>query len=177
MRFASKQVLIESIETEHRAFVEILRSIPEELYLQEGVWGDGWNIRDLVAHLTEWEQMFLTWHREGSKGRQPEMPAAGYKWNQTPALNRAIWERNRDKSVAEVLTAFETSFQEIFSLAQELSEEELLTPGQFAWTGKNPLTTYLGANTTSHYRTASKILRRWLKQNPQFTQPAQGEQI
>jgi hypothetical protein len=50
------------------------------------------------------------------------------------------------------------------ALARGLPERELLEPGRFAWTGKNPLTTYLGANTASHYRTATKILKRWLRQ-------------
>lgn len=163
MKFSSKEELIESIESEHRRFVELLGSIPVDRYLEEDVWGDGWNIRDLLAHLTEWEQMFLSWYRVGLEGRHPEMPAKGYKWNQTPALNQAIWEKYCRKPVDVVLADFATSFQEIFSLAQELSSMELLTPGHFTWTGRNPLTTYLGANTTSHYRTATKILKRWSK--------------
>ena len=177
MRFSSKEEWIESIETEHHRLAELVSSIPRDRYLEEGVWGDGWNIRDLLAHLTEWEQMFLTWFRAGLEGGHPEMPAKGYKWNQTPNLNRAIWERYRQKPVEEVLADFETSFQEIFSLAQELSPQELLTAGHFTWTGKNPLTTYLGANTTSHYRTATKILRRWLKVHPREIGPTAGDSI
>jgi hypothetical protein len=41
---------------------------------------------------------------------------------------------------------------------------------KFASTGKNPLTTYLGANTCSHYRTATKILKRWLRAHPDAIQ-------
>jgi len=166
MKFGSKEEWLESIETEHRRFVELLGSIPRDRFLEEGVWGDDWNIRDLLAHLTEWEQMFLSWYRIGLEGGQPELPARGYKWNQTPALNHAIWERHRQQPVVDVLADFETSFEEIFSLAQELSPQELLAPGHFPWTGKNSLTTYLGANTTSHYRTATKILQRWIRAQP-----------
>lgn len=171
MKFGSKKEWIESIETEHHRLVELVNSVPRDRHLEAGVWGDGWNIRDLLAHLTEWEQMFLTWYRVGLDGNHPDMPAKGYKWNQTPALNQVIWERYREKSVEDVLADFETSFDEIFSLAQGLSTDELLEPGHFAWTGKNSLTTYLGANTTSHYRTATKILRRWLKAQPEATYP------
>lgn len=173
MKFDSKEDWIESIETEHRKLVELLETIPRDRYLDEGVWGDGWNIRDLLAHLTEWEQMFLTWFRVGIEGAQPQMPARGYKWNQTPSLNQAIWEKHRNSSVEETLAAFETSFTEIFSLAQGLSSQEMLTAGHFAWTGKNPLTTYLGANTTSHYRTATKILHRWLRTDRTAAHPVQ----
>jgi len=170
MRFASKGELIESIETEHRRFFELALSIPRELFLEEDVWGDRWNLRDLLAHLTEWEQMFLLWFREGRAGRQPAMPAKGYKWNQTPALNRAIWRNHSQRSAEDVLEDFETSYQEILSLVRELSSRELLNPGHFAWTGRNPLTTYLGANTCSHYRTATKILKRWLRAHPDAIQ-------
>lgn len=175
MRFGSKEDWIDSIETEHRRFVDLLGSIPRDRYLEEGVWGDGWNIRDLLAHLTEWEQMFLNWYRTGLAGDQPEMPVKGYKWSQTPALNRAIWEKFRNKPVEEVWVDFETSFDEIFSLAQGLSAKAMLEPAHFAWTGKNSLTTYLGANTTSHYRTATKILRRWLRAQPEATHPVAGD--
>lgn len=171
MKFDSKDEWIASIETEHQRFVDLVETIPRDRYLEEGVWGDGWNIRDLLAHLTEWERMFLTWYRVGLVGGQPEMPAKGFKWNQTPELNRKIWEKFRLKPVDDARADFETSFEEIFSLAQELTAEELLTPGQFAWTGKNPLTTYLGANTTSHYRTAAKILKRWMKKQTETDRP------
>ncbi len=163
MRFTSKDQLITSIETEHCRFVELLESIPQDRFLDPGVWGDDWNIRDLLAHLAEWHRMLLGWYRTGLDGGRPEMPASGYKWNQTPVLNRHIQERFREQSVEEAWADFETSYEEVFSLARELSEELLLESGHFAWTGKNHLTTYLGANTTSHYRTASKILQRWLR--------------
>lgn len=162
MRFKSKHELVESVEHEHRAFVELLRSLPTSRYRDAGVWGDGWTICDLLAHLTEWEQMFLRWYQAGENGERPIMPAPGYKWNETPRLNQAIVRKHRRKPIDSVLDEFETSYREIFSLTQQLSEDELLVPGHFAWTGKNPLTTYLAPNTCSHYRFASKVLKRWL---------------
>jgi len=53
VKYASKQALLESIETEHSALLELLAAIPEERYHEEGVWGDGWTIDDLLAHLAE----------------------------------------------------------------------------------------------------------------------------
>lgn len=163
MRFTSKSELLESIEREHRTFVELVDSVPRKRHKEEGVWGDGWTIHDLLAHLTEWERMFLRWHREGREGGRPALPAPGYKWSETPKLNRAIQRKHRARSMAAVRREFDASYEEILSVARRLSEEEIFTPGRFPWTGKNKLVTYLGANTVSHYRTATKILRRWLK--------------
>lgn len=164
MKYASKRDLITQIESEHQGFVELIESIPRNQFNEPGVWGDDWTIKDLVAHLTEWEQMFLRWHREGTAGRKPAMPAEGYKWSETRDLNRAIWKKHKNTSWKRVRDAFDRSFDEVLGLAKSLSENELLEPGQFEWTGKNALTTYLGANTCSHYRTASKIIKRWQRQ-------------
>lgn len=162
MRFSSKQELIERIEKEHRAFVEIASSVPRMRYREEGVWGDCWTLKDLLAHLTEWEQMFLGWYREGHDGGNPVLPAPGFKWNQTRELNQAIWRKHRGKSLKKVLAEFEGSYEEILSVAGELSRQELFTPGYFAWTKQTLLATYLAANSSSHYHTATKYVKRWL---------------
>ena len=78
MRFASKRQLAEMIQKEHETFVDLTSSIPRTRHREEGVWGEGWTIQDLYAHLTEWEQMFLGWYREGLDGGNPPLPAPGY---------------------------------------------------------------------------------------------------
>jgi hypothetical protein len=163
VKFQSKADLLEAIEREHRAFVDLVESQPPRSRSHAAVWGDGWTIKDLCAHLTEWEQMFLGWYRAGREGRAPAVPAEGYKWNETPRLNKAIWRKHRDKPWRSVREEFDSSYEEILRLAKQLEESELLTPGFFPWTKKLPLMTYLAANTSSHYRTGTKILKRWLR--------------
>lgn len=166
MKFRSKRELIEAIEREHEIFVDLVESLPSRSYATAAVWGDGWTVKDLCAHLTEWEQMFLRWYRDGREGREPDLPAAGYKWNETPRLNQAIWKKHRNKSWRTVRAEFDASYREILTLARELEETEILTPGFFPWTKKVPLMTYLAANTSSHYRTATKFIKRWLRTGP-----------
>jgi hypothetical protein len=162
MRFTSKREMLERIEREHEILLDLLESIPRKRYRERGVWGDGWTVHDLLAHLTAWEQMFLRWYREGRRGDRPALPAPGYKWGETPALNQAIWRAHRRESTSIVLTRFRASYREILALARRLPSADLLTAGRFAWTGKLPLSAYLGPNTCSHYRTATRILKRWL---------------
>lgn len=163
MKFRSKTDLLEAIEREHATFVDLVESLPSRSYAKAAVWGDGWTIKDLCAHLTEWEQMFLRWYRAGQEGREPAVPATGYKWNETPRLNKAIWRKHRNKSWRKVREEFDSSYEEILSQARKLEENELLTPGFFPWTKRLPLMTYVAANTSSHYRTATKLLKRWLR--------------
>ena len=161
MRYASKAALLKRIRAEHTAFCARLAEIPSSQYRQAGVWGDGWTVADLIAHLAEWHRLFLHWYSEGEEGRTPQMPAPGYKWNETPRLNRAIWAKHQARSTRASRADFEAGFREINALVERLSAEEILEPGHFRWTRKQPLATYIGANTASHYRFASNVLTRW----------------
>ena len=166
MKYNSKEELVESIEKEYQNLRELLDSLPESRYKEPGVWGDDWTINDLIAHLSEWHRLFLGWYREGLTGEVSHMPAPGYKWNETPRLNRDIWRKHEGRPTKEVWGEFESSHVEVLQLVREASSEELLSPGYFPWSGKNSLATYLGPNTASHYRFAVKVVRRWLRTGP-----------
>lgn len=154
---------MDDIRTEHGSLCARLAEIPKARWHEPGVWGDGWTLSDLVAHLAEWQHMFLGWYEAGLRGATPEMPAPGFKWSQTPRLNRAIWEKHRSRSQAAVRADFDSGYSQIVHIVEALSAQQLLRPGHFEWTGKHPLTTYLGPNTASHYRFAIKVIKRWLK--------------
>jgi hypothetical protein len=163
MRYASKRALVHDIEIEHARLIDLLGTIPASRRRETGVWGDRWTVSDLVAHLAAWHLMFLRWYREGREGRRPALPAPGYKWSETPALNRAIRQKYRHWSYDRALRAFERSYEPVRALAASLPPKVLFTRGYFGWTGTAPLATYLAANTASHYRFARKVLARWLR--------------
>lgn len=162
MRFVSKQALIDQILEERKKLETALASLDPRELTEPGVWGDGWSIKDLMAHLVEWEQMLLRWYRESAAGGVPEVPAPGYTWRETPALNQAIWKKHAERSLAAVRRDFASSYRETLETVREIPEEVLLNPGAMPWSN-TPLASYVAANTCSHYRTANKILRRWLR--------------
>ena len=135
---------MDDIRREYDSLCALLRGIPKARWREQGVWGDGWTVSDLVAHLAEWQCMFLAWYEDGLRGTAPRMPALGYGWSETPRLNRAIWMKHRSRSPAAVRANFASGYSRILQLAEALSAEQLLMPGHFKWTGKQPLATYLG---------------------------------
>lgn len=161
MRYRSKDELVEDIIAEHGALLDLLRPLDEHQCGAAGVWGDGWSVCDLLAHLAEWHRMLLTWFAEGERGENPAMPSPGYTWRETPRLNRAIWEKHRGRSLRSVRGDFESTYREVLQWVHDLPEEDLLQAGRWHWAGKNPLVTYVGANTASHYRFAQKVIKRW----------------
>jgi len=123
-----------------------------------------WAIKDILAHLHEWHQMFFTWYETGLQGGVPAVPAAGYKWSQLPALNQQIFERYCHLTPEQTLTMFRTSHQKTIRLIESLPEVDLTTPGLHKWMNQNTLMAYLNSITASHYVWAVKDIRKILGQ-------------
>ena len=157
----SKAQLIETIEREHAALCALIESVPPKLRSAPDAWGDGWSVKDLVVHVTAWEQFFFSWYGGGKRGELVETPAPGYTWKETPRLNRDLQRKLARKSWKKALEEFDASYTKILRLAKRIDETELLEKGRYDWTGSSTVGNYLGTNTASHYRTAAKILKRW----------------
>ncbi|MEW6093196.1 MAG: ClbS/DfsB family four-helix bundle protein [Chloroflexota bacterium] len=161
-RPTSKTDLLTAIDQERGALEAILEALTPEQMVEPGVVGE-WSVKDVLAHLVEWEQMVLEWYRAGLRGDIPEMPAPGYKWNQTPQLNQMIYKKHHDRPLDKVMEEFHASHREILGVIQDLSNEELFTAGRYAWTQKNTMGTYFVSATSGHYLWARKEIRKGLK--------------
>ena len=158
-RPATKADLIAESEIEYAALEKLLADLTPEQMSAPGAMGE-WAVKDVLAHLAEWQAMFFTWYEAGLRGETAPMPAPGYKWNQLPALNQAIYLRFRDLSADEALERFRSSHRRTLELVHMLSEEELTQPGRCAWAGKHPLCGFISSNCGSHYRWARTGLRK-----------------
>jgi hypothetical protein len=161
-RPTSKTDLLAAINQEREALETTLEALTHEQMVKPGVVGE-WSVKDVLTHLIEWEQMVLEWYRAGLRGENPELPAPGYKWNQTPQLNQLIYEKHRDRPLDEVMEQLQASHREILGVIQELSNEELFTTGRYTWTQKNTMGTYFVSATSSHYLWARKEIRKGIK--------------
>jgi hypothetical protein len=161
-RPTSKEDLLAAIDKERGALETFLETLTPEQMIDPGVVGH-WSVKDVMAHLVEWEQMCLGWYRAGLRDEIPPLPAPGFKWNQTPQLNQQIYEKHRDRPLDEVLDHFQASHREILGVIQGLSNEELFTAGRYAWTKKNTMGTYFVSATSSHYLWARKEIRKGLR--------------
>jgi uncharacterized protein (TIGR03083 family) len=152
------QVLSES-RNEYEALGQFLETLTPEQTTRPGALGD-WSVKDVIAHLLEWQHMFFGWYAAGVRGEIPPTPAKGYKWSQLPALNQMIYEKHRERPWEEIRDQFRASHQLTMELVQNLSEAELFNPGSQAWTGKNKLGAYVISITSSHYRWARTEMKK-----------------
>jgi hypothetical protein len=123
-----------------------------------------WTIKDLLAHLHAWHKLLKSWYEAGMEGRKAEMPAAGYRWTQTPLLNQQIFEAYKDADWEDIVAALEESHRETLSIAAKHTDTELFARKQFGWTGTTSMAAYLIAATSSHYQWATDQIRRAKRQ-------------
>ncbi len=161
-RPATKKQLLEAIDVEGKALEQLLANLSATQMTQPGIVGE-WSIKDVLAHLLEWQQMVLGWHSAGLEGRVPATPAEGFNWSQLPELNQQIYEKHCSRPLADIQKEFKSSQKKIASTIQDLSDKELFTRGHYAWTKNNTLGTYFVSCTSSHYNWARTNIKKGLK--------------
>lgn len=124
---------------------------------------DNWNVKDLLAVRAWWTASVVMWIEAGRRGEDLELPAPGYRWQETPRLNNDIVRRTEPKSYEEVLSWLRTGYESVLSMIDALSDEELLEAGVFEWAGKWPLARWISINTARQYETARTLIRRALR--------------
>ncbi len=154
--------LYQAIDHERARLNQALAPLTETEMVQPGACED-WSVKDILAHLVDWEQRGLRWYRAGLQGEVPQLPDENYNWRQTPELNHAIYLKYQDLSLDEVLELVEASFKETMTAVNGMTEEELFTPEVYEWTGTHTLATFVNANTAAHYRWASALIRKFTR--------------
>jgi uncharacterized protein (TIGR03083 family) len=158
----TKEALLEEIRHEREALDKFLAGLSPGQMAQPGAIAE-WSVKDVLAHLAEWEQLLLVWYTAGLRGEVPQLPAEGYTWAQMDDLNQVIYERYRHRSLDDVLSYYRTSYAQVLDAVQAMAEADLFTPGRFAWTKQNTLADYVVPCTSEHYRWAQVEMRKGLK--------------
>ena len=158
----TKKELIETAQQERSALEELLSTLTPEQMTQPNKIGE-WAVKDVLAHLIEWEAMVMQWYETGKKGKTPAVPSAEHNWGQLPALNHAIFLKHRTKPLAEIQKNFKASYKKILKTIESIPEKELFTRKIYPWTNNNLLAAYFISATSSHYRWARTVIQKAVK--------------
>jgi len=159
-KHTTKSALLKEAITQHRLFESTMLSLSPEQLEMPGVTGE-WSVKDLLLHLTAWEQNLVAWYKAGRSGEMPDMACVNSRQGMND-FNRRIFEQNRHHSLADALALFASSYQQTLVLVETLPEEEIFTPRHFAWTGKWLLADFISANMGNHYKWARDQIKKWI---------------
>jgi len=159
-----RQELLREIESERRLLDETLKLVPRHMMTRSGVTRGGWSVKDILAHLVEWQEMNLSWYAAGLRGEKLAMPAPGFTLRDLPRLNQMIYRKHHRRPLQAVLDDYQSYHERIVSLVNSSSDADLTTLHRFSWTGPSwTLSDYLRASTAAHYLWARTRIRRWWK--------------
>jgi len=118
----------------------------------EGGWA-GWSVKDQLAHVALWEELALG-RVEGLGDREHElfgMDEATAEAADLDTLNAAVYERNRDIPLDEVLAAFRSTHERLVAALERLPEANLARPFSPDDPMQRPLLQTVVDNTYGHY--------------------------
>ena len=162
-RYQTKSELVNAVVSEHRRLEKNLARLSEEELVRPAVIGE-WSVKDLLAHLSAWENRFLSYYAAGINGKvYPSKYPAWATEKVAQALNREIYEQNRDRKLDDVQVDFNTSFLRILTKIGEMSAEELFTPGWYGWTEGRTLAEFVAGVTCNHYYWAKLQIQKNFK--------------
>ncbi len=157
--------LFELIQAEHAFLDRTLALLSDAQMTQADVQG-GWTVKDILAHITTWEQRCLGWLEAAERGEKPQRPEPGYTWDELDALNEQDRQASKDRPLDEVLSAYRRSYAEILARVAELPREALFDPDYYAWREGQPLWLMIAGNTHWHYEEHTATIREWLAKQP-----------
>ncbi|MEA4810999.1 MAG: ClbS/DfsB family four-helix bundle protein [Anaerolineaceae bacterium] len=161
-RARTKQELLDFADKEFARLQQLLSQFtPEEMDRCQVF--PGRSVKDVLAHLYDWQVLLQGWEAQAAMGQKPLMPRQGYTWREIPALNEKLYEESKDLSVEVVLKNLKEGHEQALRKIQDYSAEDLETKGKFTWTGSSNLASYYASTTSSHYVWASELFRKLLK--------------
>ena len=125
---------------------------------------DNWSVKDLLAVRVWWTHAVIDWVEAGKQQRPINIPADGYRWNETPRLNGDIVAAADGDSYESILNRLEAGFERVMECVDSLSDAELLEAGAFSWAGKWPISRWISLNTARQYTTARSFIRRAIRE-------------
>lgn len=156
-----KTQIVKRLYDERRRLEQNIELLSKEDMLRHGVVGS-WSVKDILAHLADWQARMPVWITQARHGEFVETPAPGLTWQQLSILNQRIYEAHRNKSLTEVIKYFHETFDNFMNMVEAMPEEEIMKHGCYAFIGKGAVYNWLSAYAAHDIWGKTKI-RNWIK--------------
>ena len=149
----TRQQLLKRLEETWTGLKESYAGLLDAQMTEPGVTGD-WSVKDLLAHVTTWEEEALRNLPPIIEGGKEPLYSAQY--GGIDAFNAQMTERKQDLSVPEVLRQLDATHNRIVEYVQSVSEDQFARETRFR--------RRLRLDTYSHYPIHARAIRAWRAQ-------------
>ena len=162
----SKAALLERLDEERRLWDALLAEIGEQRMEQPGVNGV-WTFKDMMAHLIAYRRQTVGRLQAAIRGVQPPPPPWPPEWDdndeaQLDQINAHIYETNKERPLADVLTESRAQFGQMRDAVVVLTDDALFDAGRFDWIGGAPLAIVLDSSYNHLHEDHEPDIRAWL---------------
>jgi hypothetical protein len=148
-----RQQLLKQLAKAWASFKESYAGLSDAQLREPGVTGK-WSVRDIVAHVTTWEEEALKYLPLILQGKRP--PLYSHHYGGIDAFNALMTERKKDLSLAGVLRQLDDNHRRLLDYLESVPEENFTHESRFR--------RRLRADTYSHYPKHAKAILRWRQQ-------------
>ena len=163
----NKQQIMTSLQKVFNGWQELIASLTEEQILAPAP-PSSWTVKDIVVHMWSWQQATVARAEAALLGKDPDYPAWWIACGPDPEedvdrTNAYLYKINRDKPWSRVYTDWKAQFSRFLELSRQISEDDLMEPGKYAWMGSYALVAS-SMGTLDHHEEHLESLLAWLKQ-------------
>jgi hypothetical protein len=127
MTLSAKQDLINGWDNRHAAHLAILRAAPPDAVVHPR---SGWTVKDIITHLSAWEEITLQAVEAFLNGSALEIPTAP---DAVEAFNQNQREARRHLTAEEAFAQWEAIRDRIKALIMAFTDEQFNTPFPSSW--------------------------------------------
>jgi hypothetical protein len=143
-------MLLRRLEAAWKDFTDSYAGLSETELLEPGV-TKAWSVRDIIAHVTTWEEEALKHLPAVLQGRTP--PRYSTLYGGIDAFNALMTTRKSDLSLAEVLRQQAMVHDHVIHLIEGAPEDQLVRETRFR--------RRIRLDTYGHYPKHADAIRRW----------------
>ncbi len=145
-----RRQLLERLDKAWVAFKASYAGLSEAQLLEPGVTG-AWSVRDVLAHVTTWEEEALTHLPSILDGEKP--PRYSVTYGGIDAFNALMTKRKESLSLLEVLRQLDDTHRRLVEVIKRAPEDQLILETRFR--------RRLRLDTYGHYPNHAAAIRRW----------------
>jgi len=153
--------VLKRVRNERRRLNATLAKLTPTEMLIPGVLNDQ-TVKDVIAHIMEWEAMFFPWYEASLRGETPAVPAEGLTMHDLKIVNRRIYEKHCARPLEDILADFHAVHQRLEETIDTMTPEQRETPGFFSFTGGTSIIDFMNAY-AAHDMWAKRKIQVWMK--------------
>lgn len=147
----NKSELMSEIEREWKSLMEVVEKLQKANKLTTPDAG-GWSPKDNLAHLTEWMNILMGYHMDKRPAHEVMRvePEVVRGWDMD-VINPVLFERNRNRSLDDVLDELRRVYAELARKLDTLPFEELMKPRRADDPERRPLLLWVLGDSAEHF--------------------------